>query len=89
MKNQNSLQDRLDRMIDDMSICVICGKRSIIEVATCNNVPFYSCITEGCSREAQLLVKMDDGEFVDYYKIYETLSEIVKNGKTDDNKGES
>jgi len=87
MESQRSLQDKLDKMINGMSICVICGKKSIIEVATSNNVPFYSCITEGCPREAQLLVDIGNGEFVNYYKVYETLSEIVKNGKTDDNKG--
>ena len=67
----------------------MCGKMSIIQVATSSGVPFYSCITEGCKLEAHLLANIGDDKFVEHFEIYKTLDKIVRNGKTDDNEGES
>jgi hypothetical protein len=73
-------------MIDSMKICSVCGNISIIQVATSNGISFYSCITEGCEMEAQLLVNIGDWELVKYEKVYDTFKEIVNNEHTDKTK---
>lgn len=74
--------NRLDNMINDMSQCKKCGKESIINVAESQGIQFFSCITEGCENEAQLLVNIGDDEFVRYDKVYDTFNKIVSNGKS-------
>lgn len=75
-----------------MLYCKECGKTSIIMIAESDGVEFYSCITEGCSKEAQLLVYIGDNEFVRYDRVFDTFKEIVKYGnpdKANDNKSKS
>jgi len=81
----------MEGMIDSMSVCNKCGNMSVIQVAISSGIPFFSCITEGCEREAQLLVDIGDGELVRYDKVYDTFKKIVNYGisnETDDNEGE-
>ena len=76
--------DRLNDMIDNMLPCKECGKISILNVAESQGIQFYSCITEGCKDEAQLLVNIGDGEFVRYDKVYNAFRKIVSDGKSNE-----
>lgn len=78
----------VEEKISNMVTCPKCNKLSIIQVATSDGVPFYSCITEGCNNEAMLLVDIGDGEFVRYDKVYETFRKIVRHGKSEETCGE-
>ena len=73
-----------------MEFCNKCSKNSILQVATSDGIPFYSCCTEKCVNEAMLLVCIDDGEYVRYDKIYQTFRKIVnESDETDSKEGES
>jgi transcription elongation factor Elf1 len=86
---KDNLKD-LDKLVGGMLLCKSCGQNSIIQVAVSDNTSFYSCITEGCIKEAKLLVALCSGEFVEYDRVYRALKETVLNGitnETEDNEG--
>ena len=80
--NSEQIKDVIEQKINNMTECVKCGNISVIQVAISDGIPFYSCITEGCVNEAQLLVDIGDAELIRYDKLYETFRKIVKHGNS-------
>ena len=61
-------------------MCPQCGNYTIIQVAVdkITKKPFYSCHSEDCLWEAELLVRLDDGPFITHYELLNNLMEVAK-----------
>lgn len=69
--------------------CPICGNNSVIRVANVGDIALFSCMTTGCENYAELLVRLGENEYVNQHTLIDTLTKIVKDGKTDIQESES